>query len=743
MSLQVLIAQSDPKSVQFLVDAFSEWGDQVFQTTEPAQFHTLLTRYEPDLVVLDIHMLNDMWKNILADLRDKSPDTKILFTAKYPNSQAEFTARQEYGARVILRQPFTRLGLEQTLRDLEGDRPVLVDPQFKASLPKVKFPIQAKIALPYAILALLLAVAAAYLMSRIVLDTIEERFTNQLIEAAKLTSDWMVNEEDRMLETLRLISYTQGLPEAIASADAERLRELALPVAVNYQEEAIEILNAQGVSLLSMHHRAGSPLEDYDISKGENRFSQWVFVKSVLEQKVEFGRDKYAGLAQAPWGDYLYIAGPILDNNGRLIGAVLIGKSLPSLVRQIRETTLAHITIYDFNGRKIASTFPTFTQEVDPLNQTLISTTLERQNEMSAIRPLTLASINYSELIGPWEVREFLTPQTVRTRSELGIIGVAMAETFLARPGQITRLQIFVLTIIAFLLVIMLGIFLARRITRPLLRVVDVSAQVAQGNLNVQVESKGNDEVAVLAHSFNQMISGLQEGFIYRDLFGRTVSPEVREQLRQSFASGEINLEGQEAEASVLVSDIRGFTTLSETERPTTILDWLNEFFAELIPIITSQGGVISKFDGDAVLAFFGILPRPISAQESAYRACQTALAMLDAVERLNARREQRGDPAFSMGIGINTGPVTAGGLGSVDRLHYTIIGDTVNTTARLESLTRQFGQENVAVISQHTLFALRERRHDFNLESMGAHTVKGKEEQLLVYLLKPTKTTN
>lgn len=75
--------------------------------------------------------------------------------------------------------------------------------------------------------------------------------------------------------------------------------------------------------------------------------------------------------------------------------------------------------------------------------------------------------------------------------------------------------------------------------------------------------------------------------------------------------------------------------------------------------------------------------------------------------------------------------------------MHYTIIGDTVNTTARLESLTRQFGKENVAVISQHTLFALRERRHDFELESMGAHTVKGKEEQLLVYLLKPENAAN
>jgi adenylate cyclase len=93
------------------------------------------------------------------------------------------------------------------------------------------------------------------------------------------------------------------------------------------------------------------------------------------------------------------------------------------------------------------------------------------------------------------------------------------------------------------------------------------------------------------------------------------------------------------------------------------------------------------------------------------------------------------------VGVGINTGPVIAGGLGSADRIHYTIIGDTVNTTSRLEGLTRQFG-ENSIVVSQHTLFALQDRRHDFELLPMGVHTIKGKEEQLLIYQLKAGKET-
>ena len=208
---------------------------------------------------------------------------------------------------------------------------------------------------------------------------------------------------------------------------------------------------------------------------------------------------------------------------------------------------------------------------------------------------------------------------------------------------------------------------------------------------------------------------------------------------RQGFASGDVRLAGQEAVATVLVCDIAGFTTISEAESPETVLNWLNEYFSELVPIITNHGGVVSKFEGDSVLAFFGILPRPVAPQESAYRACQTSLAMMDAVKRLNTRRVSRGDSPFAVGIGINTGPVIAGGLGSTDRIHYTIIGDTVNTTARLEGLTRQFG-ENSIVVSQHTLFALQNRRHEFELLPMGVHTIKGKEEQLLIYQLKAGK---
>jgi adenylate cyclase len=598
-----------------------------------------------------------------------------------------------------------------------------------AVLPKVRFPVWVKITLPYVLLALVVALAGAYIVSRVVLDSIEERFANQLIEAGALAADHIVQEETRLLETWRLLAHTQGLAEAVIQGQAEELHRLTLPVVANAQEEAIEILDVEGIALLSLHHLPGTPPEDYTASQGDRTFARLLFVQQVLETQVDETGDKFAGLAQVAEVEYFYVAGPLVDEQGELVGVLMVGKSLPTLVRQIRQATLAHATVYDLDGQRVASTLPPLAEDNYLLAELQVKEVLAQAEAYSGIRDLTVGSIDYSEIIGPWEIRD---------GQRQGLMGIALPQTFLVYTSQFTRFQIFFLVTLTFLLITVVGVVLANRITHPLLRIVEASAEVAQGNLKVQVEPVGRDEVAVLSHAFNQMVSGLREGSLYRDLLGRSVSPEVREELRQTFSSGTVQLEGQNALATVLISDIRDFTVLSEKIDPATVLNWLNEYFGELVPIIAAQGGVINGFQGDALLAFFGILPRPLSVQESAYHACQAAIGMLEAIERINARRSQRGEPPFITGIGINTGIVTAGGLGSTDRLHYTVIGDTVNTTQRLENLTRQLGGSGV-IISQHTWLALRKLPVKFKLELLGVKPLKGKSEALPVYRLHPS----
>jgi len=137
------------------------------------------------------------------------------------------------------------------------------------------------------------------------------------------------------------------------------------------------------------------------------------------------------------------------------------------------------------------------------------------------------------------------------------------------------------------------------------------------------------------------------------------------------------------------------------------------------------------------MLTFFGILPSPLPADESSRQACQAALEMLDVLERLNAIRKKRGEPILLTGIGVSTGTLTAGGLGTVDRLNYTIIGDTVNTTQRIQQVTASFGESGI-VVSENTLKSLGDLRNNFNFEPIGEHILRGKEESLWLYRLRP-----
>ena len=723
MPKRVIIIQSEATSAQVLGDYFRKRGDKVWQTTDATQAFELVRSQRPDLVFLDIHLPGNVWLEILRYIHRHLTKTSVGVTSRHPDVRREMLAKEQ-GAAVFLREPFVPQWIQKALEKLEGGEEELPIESAKGELPPVRVPIRVKLTLPFAVLALFFAIAAVYLGSRFLLESFQERFTNQLIDTRTLSADWMVQEESRMLETLRLLSNTEGVAEAIQTGDAGRLREIALPIGINYQEEAIEFLDPQGSTVLSLRSQPGGDVENYESLQGESSQANWDFVQRVLQQEVDQQGDKYAGLVHAPWGAYFYIAGPILQED-QLAGVVLVGKSTATLARQVRQDTLAQITFYDLNGVPLVSTVLDSGQ-IPSLTAQLRSGVLQKQDAESLIRGLSVASARYSEILGPWEARN---------GQDIGIMGVALTENFLLRPSTFTRFQAFLIVALTFVGVILLGAYLANQVTTPLSQVVQASTQVAQGNLEVKVPPKGNDEVAVLAHAFNYMISGLQEGSIYRDLLGRTVSPEVREALREAFASGDLRLEGQTSISTVLMSDIRRFTALSEKEAPTTILNWLNEYFGELVPIIAAHGGVVDKFEGDAMLAFFGILPTPQPPEESAYQACRAAVEMIKVIEQINQRRSDRGEPVLITGISLNTGPVTAGGLGTADRLNYTIIGDTVNTVQRMQTISRQFGETGV-VVSESALTYLKDRRGEFRLAPLGEHAFKGKISQLWLYRL-------
>lgn len=400
----------------------------------------------------------------------------------------------------------------------------------KVRLPAVRFPLRVKITLPFLILSVVLAIGAAFVITQIVFDTIDERFTNQLIESGKLTSESMVRQEDSLLRSLRLYSFTEGLGNAAGMGDIEKLRELSYGIAVNQADEIVEFLDVEGNLLLSMIHRRGGDAADYDFTNATGfTYTELPFIRNVLEGLSDDIGDKYSGLVSHAWADLFYVSGPIYDDTGKFVGAVLVGKSLDTLLREIHDETLAQLTVYNHDGQPIASTFYDSQElEIEQVRDILTS-----QDDSSYLRNLgnrrglNISNIEYDEILGPWEGR---------AKEDLGVIGISLPRTFLVKASNTTRFQITGLVFVTLLLVIILGIYIANLITRPIRMLLEASTQVAGGDLRVHIEPKGNDEVAVLTRSFNSMVASLHKSKLDlveaydRTLEGWSMALELRDQ---------------------------------------------------------------------------------------------------------------------------------------------------------------------------------------------------------------------
>ena len=265
---------------------------------------------------------------------------------------------------------------------------------------------------------------------------------------------------------------------------------------------------------------------------------------------------------------------------------------------------------------------------------------------------------------------------------------------------------------------------LARNVSRPVQRLAAHTRAIAAGDYSQAIDLQRADELGELAASFNHMTAGLAERDRVRDLLGKVVSPEIASQLLGS----DLRLGGEEREVTILFSDIRDFTALSEKMSPAELLALLNRYLDRMSGIVEKHGGVIDKFIGDAIMALFGA---PVASADAADRALAAAREMDAALAELNRELAAEGRPALAFGIGINTGPVVAGNMGSKTRLNYTVIGDGVNLASRLEGLTKEPAYATRIIISEATLRAV---KHPPPVRELGEVKVKGKQQAVRIY---------
>lgn len=211
-----------------------------------------------------------------------------------------------------------------------------------------------------------------------------------------------------------------------------------------------------------------------------------------------------------------------------------------------------------------------------------------------------------------------------------------------------------------------------------------------------------------------------------RRALGRFLSPEV---VKKILDNPEVmRLRGEEKELTVLFSSIRGFTFLADELSPTALVDLLNEYFSEMTDVIFKHEGVIDNYIGDAIMAYWGA-PRP--QEDHAVRACRAALEMQEVLIKLQSRWEQQGRPRIEIGVGINTGTMWVGNMGSNRRFTYTVMGANVNTARRLVGTNTAYG--TCVLIGENTYEAV---SHEMLAREVDLVQVKGKVKPVRIFEL-------
>jgi adenylate cyclase len=305
--------------------------------------------------------------------------------------------------------------------------------------------------------------------------------------------------------------------------------------------------------------------------------------------------------------------------------------------------------------------------------------------------------------------------------SGLGVIAeVAEAKAFEAAKKVEIRsaLIAWIILCISFLA----GYLYSGTITWPIRILSEAAHKISAGDFKIDLKPRGQDEIAHLSLAFNEMAKGLEERDRVKETFNKFHNKEIAEKL----LSGEVKLGGERKNATVFFSDVRGFTALSESMEPEQVVEMLNEYMTRMVSIIRSYGGVVDKYVGDAIMALWGV---PLTGEDDAYRAVRACLAMREDLAKLNDIRLARGQPVLKIGMGLNTGPLIAGNIGSNEKMEYTVIGDAVNLASRIESMTKEYGTDLLVSTSVHQQIQSR-----FIFETGGTTYVKGKADAIVVY---------
>jgi adenylate cyclase len=315
-----------------------------------------------------------------------------------------------------------------------------------------------------------------------------------------------------------------------------------------------------------------------------------------------------------------------------------------------------------------------------------------------------------------------------KTRFGLTVFAEIPEETVLVPAREAKREVVFISGIVLSAALFVVFLF-SLTLTAPIAKLVKIVEVISKGNFEIKasshIRSVLRDEVNTLASAFDVMTKGLKERDKVKGLFQKFHGSSVTEDLLR----GDVALKGQRKNVLVFFSDIRGFTAYSEKRDPAEVVEMLNEYFAVMVSVINKHGGVVDKFIGDAIMAIWGA-PKPTA--NDARNAVMACLMMRKGLETLNEKRVAAGKSPIVIGMGLHAGPAISGPIGSNERMEYTVIGNTVNTTARIEASTKVFGED--LLVTEDVVKLI---ESEFWMEYAGSAEIKGSSAEVRLYTVR------
>jgi len=562
--------------------------------------------------------------------------------------------------------------------------------------------LRTKIFLPYSALVVAILLATLWVTGAAVSSWVERSLKRQFDATGEVYRGLMAERAERLLGETSLLAGDFALKRAIATYDPGTLSS----VAQNHRDRI-------GVDLLWITDENGRLLAASGRGADANKpltalapLAQAMSTEAPAVAVTEVGH----GLVQL-------VAVPVFGPDP--IGYLLAGEAIDDATAQQLQANSGPAVSFLSSARLFATSWPADEREQLFPGSAIGSPALRAQLAHAGATQDAERSTFLLDLRGD-RLLSILIPIEAQLPEPLFVLVQDSYDRALGPLAALPR-WIAVIGAAALLGALLVGRVIAGGIASPVQALVAAMRRVLTGDFSQRLSLRREDEIGFLAHSFNEMVAGLAERERIKDTFGSFVSRDVA----AAVLSGQLPLDGERRDVTVLFQDVRGFTTIAEQTDPRMLVRIVNRLFAEMAAAVEAQGGIIRVFTGDGVMALFGA---PVVYADHAARAVRAGLDMLARLPAMNAELEAEHLPALRIGVGIATGEVIVGRMGADQRSEYNVVGDTANLASRVEGLNKELG--TALLIAATTAACL---GAEFVLGRRAVIAVKGKEHPVEV----------